>query len=642
MGFFQLPNLPLTPFGGEGVIVGEDGAVHVIFGRTTDITLGHTYVATFRPSATGSYEDGAWDTDVPTIDQYHRGAKLWKDSAGNINVVGGHAQDPQPGPFLSATWRMRDSGWVASGDISNHNGGGNVVHVGAGQNVVFQTTSAQRIDRYPLTGAQISTPSPAHNVAESGYCLLPDGRFFAIEQAFGAYNTINAVFATITFDGDGRPNGVTYEVETMNLVIDSLRGRLHRHPNRPSSSGLTLNETVHTIQENFQPVYSPAVDRVLAISAMGGEMFSIDVNQSPPVMTWEATLPVGTIDRTPYNRVGYVDASTTGSTVDALLGSGNDLIVAADALVDAAAINTHNNPGQGPITALGGSGTVVISTADASAWCAVEADPANITIGGDGTWIGSSNLINFGPVTYVGGDRFIGITGARVSLYVPAQTARESGPLLTPSGHVVIHAGADNLFWPGTGDVFIWDGASTVTTIHEVSDPFDTSNTPWQVAAWKGQGALLPTGQIFRFAGRFAYLHTIDAPHNVIDPTHRPTITSAPTTARPGETVRIVGTQIHGRHEGGHSGDENTQTGNYPFAKLASGSRVYYRNGYNWSNWTIAANAPGEFDIIIPVDIVPGTYDLSIIANGIESTGTPRTITISAAAGVPSTILEAY
>lgn len=100
----------------------------------------------------------------------------------------------------------------------------------------------------------------------------------------------------------------------------------------------------------------------------------------------------------------------------------------------------------------------------------------------------------------------------------------------------------------------------------------------------------------------------------------KPAITSVSQNAD--GTFHVVGTQLNGWSEGSSYGDDNQNPTNYPIIRLSatSGSNIYFARSFNWSNTNVATgNTPVTTEFAVPATIPAGTYNLSVIANGIAS-----------------------
>ncbi len=84
----------------------------------------------------------------------------------------------------------------------------------------------------------------------------------------------------------------------------------------------------------------------------------------------------------------------------------------------------------------------------------------------------------------------------------------------------------------------------------------------------------------------------------------------------------MTGTQINGISQGASYGDDAEMDTNYPIVRLLdSGGQVFYARTFNWSSTGVATGAsPVSTSFMLPPGLQPGTYSLSVVANGIAST----------------------
>ena len=87
-------------------------------------------------------------------------------------------------------------------------------------------------------------------------------------------------------------------------------------------------------------------------------------------------------------------------------------------------------------------------------------------------------------------------------------------------------------------------------------------------------------------------------------------------------TFTLLGTQLNGISEGAAYGDDAQMATNYPIVQLKNpktGARLYGRT-FDWSSTGVATgSAPVTTEFTLPSGISPGTFRLSVIANGIAS-----------------------
>ena len=80
------------------------------------------------------------------------------------------------------------------------------------------------------------------------------------------------------------------------------------------------------------------------------------------------------------------------------------------------------------------------------------------------------------------------------------------------------------------------------------------------------------------------------------------------------------GTQLNGLSQAVSYGDDAQQATNYPIFRLSSGSQVVYLRSSNFSTLGVATGStPVTADIEVPSTVIPGTWQMVAIANGIPS-----------------------
>ncbi len=99
---------------------------------------------------------------------------------------------------------------------------------------------------------------------------------------------------------------------------------------------------------------------------------------------------------------------------------------------------------------------------------------------------------------------------------------------------------------------------------------------------------------------------------------NRPVISSV---AQNGDgSFTLTGTQINGWSEGAGYGDDWQMNTNYPIVKLTNGANAYYARTYNWSSTGVRTGAtPVTTDFTLPAGLPNATYQMVVIANGIQS-----------------------
>jgi uncharacterized repeat protein (TIGR01451 family) len=195
-----------------------------------------------------------------------------------------------------------------------------------------------------------------------------------------------------------------------------------------------------------------------------------------------------------------------------------------------------------------------------------------------------------------------------------------SSAVMMPNGHVMFSADS-----PGTGGstrFFDWD-ATTLPT----SSPTDVTPSIDQYqslsVAYETRLLMLPNGQVLLgnvngngfTDSKQLYVYTPDGAPLAAG---KPTITSV---VANGNHSTLTGTQLNGVSAGGSLGGATSMATNYPIIELKSNSGiVYFARTFNWSSTGVqTGSTPETTDFTIPPGLPLGTYQLTVIANGIAS-----------------------
>jgi len=199
----------------------------------------------------------------------------------------------------------------------------------------------------------------------------------------------------------------------------------------------------------------------------------------------------------------------------------------------------------------------------------------------------------------------------------PGGLNQADGPAaLEPNGKVLAML-SPGLFQSGCQFVEYDPLTNTLTnTANPTNCPGDSS--------YVGHLMMLPTGQIM-FTD-FSGLVEVYTPAAGVVAGVAPTINSvggavgsigSPSTNNP-----LSGTQLNGLTENNAYGDDYQGATNYPLVRLvqvAAPNTVYYATTHNESTHSIAPGTSVSTEFDVPPGLIPGSYDLSVIANGIES-----------------------
>src|SRR6266481_3489139 len=209
--------------------------------------------------------------------------------------------------------------------------------------------------------------------------------------------------------------------------------------------------------------------------------------------------------------------------------------------------------------------------------------------------------------TWATGPTFPNINGNTIG-------AKDAPGCLMPNGKVLFVGGPvdgqSGSYLPPTY-FFEFDGS----TMYRVPDPPNSTGIPYQ-----GRMMMMPTGQVLFAAETNAiYCYTPDGgPDNA----WRPSITSAPSIIRGGNSYTLSGRQLNGLSQTVGYGDDSAAATNYPLVRvrhLASG-RVTYCRTFDHSTMGVATGtAVHSTNFRVPSGIPTGPSEICVVANGISS-----------------------
>ena len=192
---------------------------------------------------------------------------------------------------------------------------------------------------------------------------------------------------------------------------------------------------------------------------------------------------------------------------------------------------------------------------------------------------------------------------------------------IEPNGKVLFSADV-----PDTGGptrIFEFDPtAPLATSITDVTPPIATYQT--NSANYATRMLLLPTGQVLlgnanpngTLSGTTQlYVYT---PSGAPQAAWQPTITSV---VASGNSYTLTGTQLNGVSAGASHGTSTQMATNYPIVELKNAAgTVYFARTFDWSSTGVATgSAPETTDFTLPAGLPLGTYQLTVVANGIAS-----------------------
>lgn len=292
----------------------------------------------------------------------------------------------------------------------------------------------------------------------------------------------------------------------------------------------------------------------------------------------------------------WVSAGSTPAnlTLSSITDSSNKKVVNVSEIGPAAVLP------DGRLFAIGGTGHTALYTAPANpslagVWSAGPDFPAD-------TSSNKYNNANGNIMTVIDGPACL-LPNGKV-LCVAGQTVKES-------------CNGNPCFWSNPSTCFIYDPASNSLSQLNPQPPSNNQDT------WTARFLLLPTGQVlFTSQQNMIAMLTLDPAEGSPSAAWKPVITSAPITMMVGHTYVISGTQINGLSQACSYGDDAQVATNYPIVRLTntSNNTVVYLRSFGFSTLGIASgNTPQTTNVQVPAGVVPGQYDLVVIANGIAS-----------------------
>ncbi|HEY6968709.1 MAG TPA: kelch repeat-containing protein [Candidatus Angelobacter sp.] len=225
------------------------------------------------------------------------------------------------------------------------------------------------------------------------------------------------------------------------------------------------------------------------------------------------------------------------------------------------------------------------------------------------------------PGTWASGPAFPQINGKTLG-------ATDGPASLLPNGRVLCIVGPvssncnnppNNGYCPPSYFFEFDPAANTLTQL--VDNP---SNNPLPPATgnatYVGRMLLLPTGEVL--FGNGSNSICLYEPGGAPDPSWKPEITTCPTSLQQGQTYTLQGRQLNGLSQAVSYGDDAQMATNYPLVRITdlSNNHVFYCRTANHSTMAVATGAAiHSTQFTVPGAVPAGTYNLSVVANGIPS-----------------------
>ncbi len=188
--------------------------------------------------------------------------------------------------------------------------------------------------------------------------------------------------------------------------------------------------------------------------------------------------------------------------------------------------------------------------------------------------------------------------------------------VVLPSG-AVLFAASPGLFSAPTH----YFEFTTKNKIVQRNDPSGSGANPSYVVNF----LLLPTGQVLQTD--FSNVVQIYTPTGTFKTNKRPVITSVPTTLTRNSDYTVAGTQLTGVTHAVYGDDQQAAT-NFPLVQLVnlSTSNLYYAKTSKFSTRGIGLHKPSTATFHVPTGIPTGSYNLTVVANGVPSIPTAVTV----------------
>ena len=270
-------------------------------------------------------------------------------------------------------------------------------------------------------------------------------------------------------------------------------------------------------------------------------------------------------------------------------------------------------------------------------WSSAGDTPASLV--GAGEEIGPQVLRPDGTVICFGGGSHNCIFDSKTSKWSQApdfpivngvqMCCADAPAILLPNGNVLVMTGPANF---GSGsNLFEWDGAK----LNAVPRPADAPFVP----SFVGNFLMLPTGEVM-YCGQSSNIE-LYTPAGKPNAAWAPTITSWPTTIKPGQSYTISGTQFNGLSGCSAYGDDQQNTTNYPIIRITNKltGHVQYCREFNPSTMAICTGSKiVSTHFTAPTTLEAGDSTLEVVTNGIASIPVP----ISSSPLFPATSVSVF
>jgi hypothetical protein len=207
--------------------------------------------------------------------------------------------------------------------------------------------------------------------------------------------------------------------------------------------------------------------------------------------------------------------------------------------------------------------------------------------------------------------------------------AKDAPACLMTNGNVLVTVGpVDGVSGHYLGPTFFYEYDGT--TLVKVPDAPNAGTIPFV-----GRMMLLPTGEVLYASGTPALYAYTPAPP--FQDAWRPEILTLPASLTPGSSYTLTGTRLNGMSQAVGYGDDASAATNYPLVLLRSASGNIYRcRTFDHSTMAVATgSATHTTNFSVPSSVPAGSYQLTVVANGIPSMAATISVTKSPVAFPP-------
>ncbi|WP_425955152.1 hypothetical protein [Xylanimonas sp. McL0601] len=205
------------------------------------------------------------------------------------------------------------------------------------------------------------------------------------------------------------------------------------------------------------------------------------------------------------------------------------------------------------------------------------------------------------------------------------QTSSDGAVVLLPNGHLLLTSGTVDASAAGKS----FSGPVTICDVDPVANTLSTpGNQPSSAPGytWQCCFLLLPNGHVLMTGEQNTINEYVpDSAELTPKPSWRPVVTSAPTALIAGHSYQIGGTQLNGLSHANGYGDDRQNATNYPIARLTNAAgAVKYLRTRDFSTMGIATGTATVTAVMeVPANVLPGSWNLEVVANGIASAALP-------------------